>query len=63
MKPITPQFKKEKVIYLLLIILLGTTKLIAQNASTGGAYDFYKNNASWSWTVDNNNNENPGYYR
>lgn len=65
MKTIVLKLQKEisKLFCLILLLSFCSIKVVAQNAGSGGAYDFWKNEASWSWTVDNNNNESSGYFR
>ena len=48
----------------LIIASLYLSPMHAQiNASSGGAFDFYKWERTWSWTIDDNDNESPGYFR
>ena len=64
MKTITPQIQKEiKLVCVFLLYFFCSLKLTTLNANNGRGYDFYKNNASLSWTVDNNSTEVPEYFR
>ena len=36
---------------------------MAQDAQSNDAYDRYTNDQSWSWSLDDNNNQPPGYFR
>ncbi|MFY0602736.1 MAG: hypothetical protein JXQ93_02220 [Flavobacteriaceae bacterium] len=48
---------------LTILILISAMPLMAQDADSNDAKDNYTDNASWSWTIDDNDNQNGSYFR